>query len=856
VGDDGWYLVSVKLGDAGFARDQMQVRNADTGQVLVASTSTAAGQFAERNFVVKAIAGALRLEFRDVGGDPYWTANAIEIRPAVILDIGAPSPGPLTADNTTVDTFTIFEGTPGALAVGDLITVATTLGTVVSADQDPNLAGIQVRVTTAGQVNYQIRRPSGAGTALVSLSEVTGEHTGCVAIDYVAPSSRLFDFNTTTSPTQLPSSPPTVGGYIGVLPTDVYSSQRGYGWDVPLISTGSIQAGGYDRGDFAGTQVQEELRRDGHFANRSSGPRTFSVDLPAAMDTYLVNVTIGDTYARDAIQLKAEGVVRAVVNTAAGQWSAINFEVTVSDGRLDLEIADLSGDVYWVINGLEIRPLSQIAPLALTGPTGPLDADGLTADPFSVTAPSGSLVTLATDKGTISGVADASATYAGLQVLGTGAAINFTVIRPASSGAATVTATEVTGASRGTHTVTYQLPATRKFDFNGSSNDTAAGFIGVRGSDVGSVATRGYGWLSPVQEFQRASATATPVALYRDGAWAADRGARTFQVAAVPNATYMIRAHVGDSFARDLIQFETENGGGTVTALAPNTAANQFTFVDFVAVNNGDNVLTITVRDLGGDPYWALNGLEVTIANPLAIDAPAQPTHGSFASPVVGLTADALAPITTAAIDRWRATGLSPTQSAALAAVTFRVADLSAYGYLGLAAANSIILDNNAAGYGWSLDTTRGPAAGQVDLLSAVMHELGHVLGYQHSDDVHDVMFSSLSPALRPNVLNQFSTLAPKASDFLTPSLFLSPNNSRVSSSQPSTTRDQLFTRLGETDALLTDRLTPRVDALDQPFGEADRTTDRRVSRAKRHHDDLFAAWDSNQAKIGDDVWR
>jgi hypothetical protein len=118
-----------------------------------------------------------------------------------------------------------------------------------------------------------------------------------------------------------------------------------------------------------------------------------------------------------------------------------------------------------------------------------------------------------------------------------------------------------------------------------------------------------------------------------------------------------------------------------------------------VAVNNGDNVLTITVRDLGGDPYWVLNGLEVTIANPLAIDATAHQKPGFsekpgfYAPPVAALTADALAPITTAAIDRWRATGRSPTQSAALAAVTFRVAYLSAYGFLGLAAANTELSD-------------------------------------------------------------------------------------------------------------------------------------------------------------------
>jgi hypothetical protein len=387
--------------------------------------------------------------------------------------------------------------------------------------------------------------------------QVRNADTGCVAIDYTTPSSRLFDFNSNTSPTQSPSSPPTVGGYIGVLPTDTYTPQRGYGWDVALASTGSTQAGGYDRGDFAGTQVQEELRRDGHFANRSAGPRTFSVDLPSATNTYLVNVTLG-------------------------------------------------GDVYWMINGLDIA-------------------------------------------------------------------------------------------------------------------ESAAG---------------------------------------------------------LPPA-------------------------------AP-----------------------LTLSEFGGSPS-ALGGSQST-----------------------SLTAESLAPIVSTAIAQWQTQNLTALQAWRLNNVEFRIAELASASphYLDLAGSRLVLIDDNAAGYGWSLDVTRGPAAGQVDLLSAVMHELGHVLGYDHSDDVHNVMFSTLAPTLRPNVLEPFSSVASRASDFLTPSLFASSNSTRLSSSQPFTARDQLFTRLGESDSLLTDSPTPRVDESHEPFATTDRTTDRRVSRAKRHHDDLFAAWDPSQTRTSNDV--
>jgi hypothetical protein len=121
---------------------------------------------------------------------------------------------------------------------------------------------------------------------------------------------------------------------------------------------------------------------------------------------------------------------------------------------------------------------------------------------------------------------------------------------------------------------------------------------------------------------------------------------------------------------------------------------------------------------------------------------------------------------------------------AVLRQVPFAITKLSGR-MLGETIADTINIDPTAAGYGWFVDTTPlddsefagrlaateltagsgSPASGRMDLLTVVMHELGHVLGF---DDVetashpYDLMATDLAPGVRrlPNGLPEDLTPA------------------------------------------------------------------------------------------------
>ena len=183
------------------------------------------------------------------------------------------------------------------------------------------------------------------------------------------------------------------------------------------------------------------------------------------------------------------------------------------------------------------------------------------------------------------------------------------------------------------------------------------------------------------------------------------------------------------------------NGNGNYRCDIGGFAAGQHTITISVDHGNGSEVLTATF----------------TVPAALTVDA------ATAATGTAGLLTDVqLAPIVAAAEARWTAPGSSQV-AGALTGIDFKVANL-APGILVEKWQNTIWIDDDAAGYGWFVDPTpgddaefaavagtsslsapAGTAADQrADLLTAVMHEIGNVLG--NSDTSADDLMNAMLP--------------------------------------------------------------------------------------------------------------
>jgi hypothetical protein len=177
--------------------------------------------------------------------------------------------------------------------------------------------------------------------------------------------------------------------------------------------------------------------------------------------------------------------------------------------------------------------------------------------------------------------------------------------------------------------------------------------------------------------------------------------------------------------------------GGTVTLSGETVNLNGGTFGN-LKVNNG---LTTTT-----------GGVSVVLGTGLADGLKVAASTAAVATPDT-ISPAQLSTLVVAAAERL-CTQAGQSLGSALANVTFAVASLPD-GLLTAVVGNTIFIDNDAAGYGWFVDATPGDdaefndvagahwlaakadsaASGRMDALTAVMHEMSHLLGYQDAAD-------------------------------------------------------------------------------------------------------------------------
>ncbi|MFL6844992.1 MAG: Ig-like domain-containing protein [Allosphingosinicella sp.] len=125
------------------------------------------------------------------------------------------------------------------------------------------------------------------------------------------------------------------------------------------------------------------------------------------------------------------------------------------------------------------------------------------------------------------------------------------------------------------------------------------------------------------------------------------------------------------------------------------------------------------------------------------------------------LTQSELSSLVDAAIQRWIDAGASPEQVAVMRSVKVGLVDMAGI-YVGSAETGTINIDTDGAGKGWFVDSTPGDdseysgsgtslaaipggaAGGKIDLLTVLMHELGHQIGLSddyNRNDASDLMY-------------------------------------------------------------------------------------------------------------------
>jgi hypothetical protein len=203
-------------------------------------------------------------------------------------------------------------------------------------------------------------------------------------------------------------------------------------------------------------------------------------------------------------------------------------------------------------------------------------------------------------------------------------------------------------------------------------------------------------------------------------------------------------------------------------------------WINTPSTNHGvtiQNYVTTTADAVGFDSSEAPTAtnrpkLTITYAPGTPLLAAATASVTSSVQSGSKLTDAALARIGQEATTRWLTStpaSMHDAIRAAASSITFAIADLPGQ-TLGTSFGQTILIDRDAAGFGWFIDRTprddrefaashharpTSPAYGHMDLLSVVAHEIGHLLGYNHASTL-PVMRDSLEAGRRTMAIDAF----------------------------------------------------------------------------------------------------
>jgi len=134
-----------------------------------------------------------------VAGSPYGTVTLFPDQTEIAAD---------PANSTTIHSSVIRDQWGNQVAQGELITVSTNLGEIITADADSNGSnGIQIAVDPQGKISFDLQASVLAGTATINVSSINGSATGSTSIDFV-PGSPAGTITLHATPSQVIANGP------------------------------------------------------------------------------------------------------------------------------------------------------------------------------------------------------------------------------------------------------------------------------------------------------------------------------------------------------------------------------------------------------------------------------------------------------------------------------------------------------------------------------------------------------------------------------------------------------------------------------------------------------------------------